>query len=226
MLLNYPEASSWSFPQSVVMKHMIEIGEALRYIHGKDIIHRDIKSPNILIAENGQAKLGDFGLSVQAKKLNTKKYSIVGTDCYYSPEMHKNKVIQKGKPNDIWAFGLILVEMMMGTPLWELDIDFGIRSIEDPNFISDFICTRIPPKYDKDLKSLLKKMLNPQPELRINIEELMKKKLIRQQQSKLRLELNKEKKRSFKLQRRISSFSSEEAQSEKEQVKEIKRIIN
>lgn len=74
-------------PEHKVMKYFIEICEALRYIHSKDIIHRDIKSPNIFLSNDDSAKLGDFGLCVMAKTIETKaKYSTVGTDCYFSPE--------------------------------------------------------------------------------------------------------------------------------------------
>jgi serine/threonine protein kinase len=72
------------------MKYFIEICEALRYIHAKDIIHRDLKSPNIFLTEEDSAKLGDFGLCIQGKNIETRvKYSTVGTDCYLSPELHR-----------------------------------------------------------------------------------------------------------------------------------------
>jgi serine/threonine protein kinase len=77
-------------PEHKVMKYFIELCDAVRYIHAREIIHRDIKSPNIFITEDNTAKLGDFGLCVQAKAIVTKaKYSTVGTDCYFSPEMIK-----------------------------------------------------------------------------------------------------------------------------------------
>lgn len=127
------------------MKIFIEICDALRYIHSRDLIHRDIKSPNIFLTEDGTAKLGDFGLCVQGKTIKTKtKYSAVGTDCYLAPELHKGKLFQKGKASDIWAVGCCLLEMLVGTPLWELDFDLGIKAIEDPNYINEFINNNVP----------------------------------------------------------------------------------
>lgn len=85
------------------MKFFIEICDALRYIHSLDIIHRDIKSPNIFITNDfSSAKLGDFGLCSSRSNnriISTKKskHSVVGTDCYIPPELHKNKVSIKGK---------------------------------------------------------------------------------------------------------------------------------
>ena len=51
-------------PEYMIMKYFIEVCEAIKYIHSRDIIHRDIKSPNIFITEEDSAKLGDFGLCI------------------------------------------------------------------------------------------------------------------------------------------------------------------
>lgn len=76
--------------------------------------------------------MGDFGLSIQGKNIETKvKYSTVGTNCYMSPEMLKGELHQKGKSSDIWALGLILLEMCMGTALWDLNEEFAIASLQD-----------------------------------------------------------------------------------------------
>ena len=113
--------------ESEVMKIFLDITEAIRYIHARDIIHRDLKSPNIFLAGDGTAKLGDFGLCIVGKSVKTKKSgcysSAVGTDQYHAPELHKGSLYQKGKASDVWALGCLLLEMMLTKPLW--DIDFG-----------------------------------------------------------------------------------------------------
>lgn len=53
-----------AMPEHKIMKYFIEISEAVRYIHARDIIHRDLKSPNIFLTDDDSAKLGDFGLCV------------------------------------------------------------------------------------------------------------------------------------------------------------------
>lgn len=53
--------------------------------------------------------------------------------------------------------------MLLGTPLWELEFDLGIKAIEDPNYIRDYIVQNVPKKYDKKLVSILKKMLHSDP---------------------------------------------------------------
>eukprot|EP00347_Sterkiella_histriomuscorum_P013901 403362923 len=183
-----------SMPEHKVMKYFIEMCEAVRYIHARDIIHRDIKSPNVFLTQDDTVKLGDFGLCIQAKSIVTKaKYSSVGTDCYFSPEQIKGQLYQKGRASDVWAIGLILLEMMVGCPVWDLGFDFGIKAIESPHFIFDYISENIPSKYDQKLKQILKKMLIIDPAQRYTIEDVMKKKFIRQWQNKIKHE-------SFKIQ--------------------------
>lgn len=169
-----------SMPEHKVMKYFIEICEAIKYIHQRDIIHRDIKSPNIFITDDDCAKLGDFGLCIWGKSIETKaKYSTVGTNCYMAPELLKGQLYQKGKASDMWALGCILLEMCMGSALWDLHEDFAIKTIEEPHFINDYIAQNLPEKYDPKLKSMLKKLMNPDPQKRLTIDEIMKKKFIR-----------------------------------------------
>jgi serine/threonine protein kinase len=96
----------------------------------------------------------------------------------------------------VWALGCILLEMLLGTALWDLDFDLGIKAIEDPHYIYEFINKELPQKYSSHLKSIVKKMLNPDPQDRLTIEELMKKKFIKQWQNKLRHYIIKRKSRS------------------------------
>ena len=82
--------------ESEVMSIFLDIAEAIRYIHARDIIHRDLKSPNIFLAADGTAKLGDFGLCIVGKSVKTKMSgcysSAVGTDQYHAPELHKGSL--------------------------------------------------------------------------------------------------------------------------------------
>lgn len=89
----------------------IQIGEALQEAHSKGIIHRDIKSDNIMINEKGQVKVMDFGLAKLKGSLKlTKTSSTVGTLAYMSPEQIKGE--KTDARMDIFSFGVVFYEML------------------------------------------------------------------------------------------------------------------
>ena len=109
-------------------------------------------------------------------------FSTVGTDCYCAPEVKDKK--QQGKANDVWALGLLLIEMCTQKPIWEFDFDFAIRSMSDPKQISDFI-DNLDAQYDP-IKPIIKKILNPNPRDRLKIEGILKNKLVRRSMNRIR----------------------------------------
>lgn len=80
------------------------------------IIHRDIKSDNILVNDKGDVKLSDFGFSCQLNEKRVRRNSMVGTVCWMAPELVK--VTQKGYDSaiDIWSFGILAIELAEGDP--------------------------------------------------------------------------------------------------------------
>lgn len=96
-----------------VLNYTIQIGEALQAAHEKDIIHRDIKSENIMVNTKNQIKVMDFGLAKLKGSLKlTKKSSTVGTVAYMSPEQIQGHEVDAR--SDIFSFGVVLYEMLTG----------------------------------------------------------------------------------------------------------------
>ena len=86
---------------------------SIEYIHSKQICHRDIKLENILLDENNNPKLIDFGFSTCIP--NDQKYKMFcGTPSYMGPEI-VNKKEYTGPPADIWALGVLLYALICGT---------------------------------------------------------------------------------------------------------------
>lgn len=91
----------------------IQIAEGLRAAHDNGIIHRDIKSSNIMITDKGQVKIMDFGLAQKSGATRlTRQDSIIGTVMYMSPEQAKGDKIDRR--TDLWSLGVVLYEMVTG----------------------------------------------------------------------------------------------------------------
>lgn len=90
-------------PENVIMDWFIQMALALKHIHDKNILHRDLKTQNIFLNKNGQIKLGDFGVSKILLHSYDNAKTGIGTPYYLSPE------IVSGRPynskSDVWALG-------------------------------------------------------------------------------------------------------------------------
>jgi serine/threonine protein kinase len=84
----------------------------LEYLHSNRMIHRDIKSGNILLTESGGCKLADFGVSAQLQKTLSKRKTLIGSPYWMAPEVIREELYD-GRA-DIWSVGIIAIEMAQG----------------------------------------------------------------------------------------------------------------
>lgn len=119
-------------PLREVIAILCRVGMALDYAHQREILHRDLKPSNILVDENRQPHIIDFGLakSIREGLRITRKSRLLGTIGYISPERFSDKSGAVGVEADIFALGVILYEILTGT--------LPYRILKECNFLPDF----------------------------------------------------------------------------------------
>ena len=160
-----------NFTESEILYYFTQIFLAIRHIHKKKIIHRDLKSGNIFLMKNGFVKLGDFGIAKGFQKTMDKAKTMVGTPYYLSPEILENKPYDS--KSDIWALGVLLYEMMtFKMPFNANSLPMLSVKIMRGNYIPP------PTIYTKDLRELVAKCLTLDAKMRPTIDEILKTPLI------------------------------------------------
>ncbi|PWN21219.1 kinase-like protein, partial [Microstroma glucosiphilum] len=100
--------------ETVMAKVLFDLLEALQCLHSLQIIHRDVRSDNVLICPDGTAKLSDFTQAVQLESKQSKRSSTVGIAYWMAPELVASQPYSTEV--DIWSLGATLYEMCEGQP--------------------------------------------------------------------------------------------------------------
>ncbi len=150
-------------PLEKVITYATQIVAGLQAAHEKGIVHRDIKSANIMVTDKGELTIMDFGLAKLANRsMMTQEGTTLGTIAYMSPEQARGETVDSR--SDIWSLGVVLYEMVSGQMPFKGDYEQAVvYSImnEDPEPLTS-LRTGVP----MDLERIVNKALTKSPDER------------------------------------------------------------
>lgn len=156
-----------------IAKNIIRpILDALRHIHSKQVLHRDVKPENLLLMnsnEDALLKIADFGVAAWLPDLEKTKYPKCGTPEYLAPEMYGPRGCAYGKPVDVWALGCVIFIMLCG---WHpFQMPDNLRE-QKQKILKGDLSELEDEDLTPDAKDIIRKMLEVDPEKRWTIEQL------------------------------------------------------
>ncbi|KAE8682552.1 CBL-interacting serine/threonine-protein kinase 16 [Hibiscus syriacus] len=155
--------------EDAARKYFQQLMSAVDFCHSRGVSHRDLKPENLLLDENEDLKISDFGLSALPDQLRNDGllHTQCGTPAYVAPEILRRKGYN-GSKADIWSCGVILYVLLAGfLPFQDENIMKMYRKI----FKAEF---EFPPWFSTESKRLISKLLTADPERRITIPAILR----------------------------------------------------
>ncbi|KAK4368919.1 hypothetical protein RND71_012711 [Anisodus tanguticus] len=152
-------------PEKEARRYFQQLIDSVVHCHSKGVYHRDLKPENLLLDCQGNLKVSDFGLSALPQQGVDLLHTTCGTPNYIAPEVLSNQGYD-GAAVDVWSSGVILYILMAGyLPFDEVDLPTLFSKIN----AADFTC---PFWFSPGAVSLIRKILDPNPDTRIKIKEI------------------------------------------------------
>ena len=147
-------------------KLLVKVAKAIDFAHRQGVLHRDLKPSNILIDDDGEPHVMDFGLAKQVSDAEnlTKTGAVLGTPAYMSPEQASGNRGDVGVASDVYGLGTILFHSLTGKPPFEADSPMQVllKVLEQDAPLA----RSINPKADRDLEFIAMRCLQKPPDLR------------------------------------------------------------
>eukprot|EP00357_Protocruzia_adherens_P017024 CAMPEP_0114975628 /NCGR_PEP_ID=MMETSP0216-20121206/2213_1 /TAXON_ID=223996 /ORGANISM="Protocruzia adherens, Strain Boccale" /LENGTH=695 /DNA_ID=CAMNT_0002336447 /DNA_START=23 /DNA_END=2110 /DNA_ORIENTATION=+ len=144
---------------------MMQLILGLKYLHAKGILHRDLKLGNLLLTEDYNLKICDFGLAVKLLSFDEERETLCGTPNYISPEVVRRDPY--GLSSDLWSFGCILYACLIGSPPFESpSVQNTLMKVKKGEF-------NLPDDLSDASKDLINRLILTDPSQRITIDEIL-----------------------------------------------------
>uniref|UniRef100_A0A8C2I8I4 polo kinase n=1 Tax=Cyprinus carpio TaxID=7962 RepID=A0A8C2I8I4_CYPCA len=148
-----------------VRYYLKQIISALKYLHNKGILHRDLKLGNFFVNENMDLRLGDFGLAAKLETVEQRKKTICGTPNYLAPEVLNRQ--GHGTESDVWSLGCVMYTLLCGNPPFEtLDLKETYKCIKEVRY-------SLPPSLTPSAQKLISAILQKNPSDRLTLDQIL-----------------------------------------------------
>jgi serine/threonine protein kinase len=161
----FAKISKGRFSEDLSRRYFHQLISAVGYCHSRGVFHRDLKPENLLLDENGNLKVSDFGLSAVRDQIRPDGllHTLCGTPAYVAPEILAKRGYDGAKV-DVWSCGVVLFVLAAGyLPFNEQNLMVMYRKIYKGEF-------RCPRWMSTDLRRFLSKLLDTNPETRITVD--------------------------------------------------------
>ncbi|XP_062166077.1 CBL-interacting protein kinase 2-like [Alnus glutinosa] len=164
----FSKVAKGKLKEDVARRYFQQLISAVDYCHSRGVYHRDLKPENLLLDENGNLKVSDFGLSALAecKRQDGLLHTTCGTPAYVAPEVINRKGYD-GSKADIWSCGVVLFVLLAGyLPFHDSNLMEMYRKIGKGEF-------KFPNWFGPEVRRLLSKILDSNPSTRISMTKIM-----------------------------------------------------
>lgn len=157
------------YQESEARYFMVQILAGIQHMHNNSIIHRDLKLGNLMLDQNMNVKIGDFGLAALLKYPEERKKTVCGTPNYIAPEILYDQGDGHSFEVDIWSVGVILYTLLVGRPPFQTN---NVQQIYDRIRRNEY---QIPAEANlsPEAQSLIRQILSQRPSERPSLHEIM-----------------------------------------------------
>ncbi|PVD34362.1 hypothetical protein C0Q70_05633 [Pomacea canaliculata] len=163
--LHYLDSQGGVLTEDEARKVIRQVVEGMQYLQRHHIMHRDLKLSNLLLTQDMNIKIADFGLAIRLTEPEEKHFTMCGTPNYMAPEVAKKEA--HGPEVDVWSLGCMLYTMLVGTNPFDTDT---IRGTLDRVIQAEY---HLPSDLSLEASDLIQRLLRKNPNERLLLKDVL-----------------------------------------------------